>query len=56
MRLHLAPRPGERYLWLSSTGLPMSAPFILAEVAGLVLLVGVLFIAAGASRKDDDEA
>jgi hypothetical protein len=33
----------------------MSAPFILVEVAGLVLLVGVLLLAAGAGRKADDE-
>jgi hypothetical protein len=32
----------------------MPAPLVLAEVAGLVLLVGVLLLAAGASRKDDE--
>jgi hypothetical protein len=33
----------------------MSAPLVLAEVAGFVLLVGVLLLAAGAGKTDDDE-
>jgi len=33
----------------------MSALFILAEVAGLVLLLGVLLLAAGAGKTDDEE-
>ena len=33
----------------------MSAPFILAEVAGLVLVVGVLLLAARAGKTDDEE-
>jgi hypothetical protein len=32
----------------------MSALFILAEVAGLVLLLGVLLLAAGAGKADDE--
>jgi hypothetical protein len=33
----------------------MRAPLVLAEVAGLVLLVGVLLLAAALGRKDGDE-
>lgn len=33
----------------------MSAPFLLVEVAGLVLLVGVLFLAAAGGKKDEEE-
>ena len=33
----------------------MSAPLVLAEVAGFVLLVGILLVAAGAAKKDDEE-
>jgi len=34
----------------------MSAPLVLAEVAGFVLLVGVLLLAASVGKKDDEES
>jgi hypothetical protein len=33
----------------------MPAPLVLAEVAGLILLVGVLLLAASATKRDDEE-